>query len=101
MERELTTTKFVLPRRPHGRTPYPRQNAMDILHYTTLTDHGASADFFSGRGLSAHHRFTGGSFEDVTWNMDYCLVGDKLDDDMLDDEDNDGKKKSKAAILVT
>ena len=33
--------------------------------------------------------------EDVTWSMDYCFVGDRLDDYMLDDE-----KKSKAVILV-
>ena len=37
----------------------------------------------------------------MTWNMDYCFVGDKLDDDMLDHEKDDDKKKSKAAIFVT
>ena len=51
--------------------------------------------------MSTQHMFTGGPIEDVTWNMDNCFVGDKLENDMLEDENDDDKKKSKATILVT
>ena len=35
----------------------------------------------------------------VTWNMDYCFMGDNLKDDILDDE-CDEKRKGKLPVLV-
>ena len=32
--------------------------------------------------------------------MDYCFLGDKLDSDMQEDENNDEKKKGKATTLL-
>ena len=51
--------------------------------------------------MSTQHRSIGGAVEDVAWNIDYCFVGDKLDNDMLEDENDDDKTKFKATILVT
>ena len=51
--------------------------------------------------MSTQRRSIGGPVEDVTWNMDYCFVGDRLDNDMLEDENDDDKKTSKATILLT
>ena len=33
--------------------------------------------------------------------MDYCFVGDNLDNELLEDENDDDKKKGKATMLVT
>ena len=53
----------------------------------------------SGRGLSTQHRSVAGPVEDVTWHMDYCFLGDKAEDSMLDDIDGD--QTGKLVILVT
>ena len=83
------------------RTYTPTKAELDEHYPLHLTYRSWCEHCGSGRGLSTQHRSVGGPVEDVTWNMDYCFVGDKLDDDMLDDENNGDKKKSKAAILVT
>ena len=51
--------------------------------------------------MSTQHRSFGGPVEDVTWNMDYCFVGDKRDNDILEDENDDDKKRGKVTIRVT
>ena len=50
-------------------------------------------------GQRSQHRSVAGPVEVVTWYMDYCFLGDKADDSMLDD--NDGDQTGKLAILVT
>ena len=51
--------------------------------------------------MGKQHRSTGGPVFGSKRNMHVCFLGDKLDDDMLDDGSNDDKKKSKAAMRVT
>ena len=52
------------------------------------------------KGLSAPHRsIAEEALDGVTWNMDYCFLGDNLEGDLLDDE-SDEKQKGKLPVLV-
>ena len=52
------------------------------------------------KGLSRPHRSTGeDALPGVTWNMDYCFLGGRADEDIFDD-DSEEKRRGKLPILV-
>ena len=92
------TAEFRVPRkalRPYTPTKADIEEHFPLhLNYRSWCPHCVS-----GRGLSTQHRSVAGPVEDVTWHMDYCFLGDKAEDSMLDDIDGD--QTGKLAILVT
>ena len=57
-------------------------------------------DCVRAKAVCAPHRSsTEEPLEGVTWNMDYCFLGDKPEEDILDDEGEE-KRKGKLPILV-
>ena len=57
-------------------------------------------DCVGAKALAAPHKSDHSEpLEGVTWNMDYCFLGDKLDDDIVEEESEE-KQRGKLPVLV-
>ena len=83
--------------RPHAPTKAELDEHLPLhLTYREWCPHCVA-----GKGISTRHMSSGGEKTEVTWNMDYCFLGNKADTSLVEVEADDADEEGTIAMLVT